>query len=1029
VIARLIRWSAAHPWLVVVVALGLAWIGRRSATALPLDALPDLSDPQVVVLTEWPGRSPDLVEDQVTFPLSGALRSAPEVTAVRGQSLFGLSLITVVFADGADLYDGRSRVMEYLAAVRSELPEGAKTQLGPDATGVGWVFQYALVDRSGTHDLQQLRDLQDVDLRYALQSVPGVAEVAAVGGFRKEYQVHLDPDALQALGVSVPQVVAAVRASNVDAGGQSIEVAGHEQIVRGVGRLTGRRDLEQVPVTLGPGGRPVTVGELGWVGVGPAPRRGLAELDGQGEVVGGIVVMRSGHDALDVIDGVKQRLAEVEQGLPPGVEVVVTYDRSELIEASIDTLSHALLEEMAVVGVVLLVFLLHLRSTLVPLLGLPVAVAIAFVPMHAMGLGADVMSLGGIALAIGAMVDAAVVLLDNVHKALEGVGDDAEPSARHEAVVGAMVEVGPRLFLSLVLITISFLPVFTLQAAEGRLYRPLAFTKTWSMAVAAVLAVTLTPALVVLLVRGRVTPEASHPVGRWLVRAYSPLVRSAVRWRRTVALGALGVVLAALPVAWSLPTEFVPSLREGSLLFMPTAPPGMGATEAAVALQVIDRKLAAVPEVRSVFGKMGRAETATDPAPMGMAEVTLLLEPEERWREGLTWEGLVAELDALVQVPGMPNLWWMPIETRTEMLATGVRSPLGVAVYGADPAVIEAAALRIEEAVAALPDTRSAFAERGTGGLYLDVTVDRAAAARHGLRSDAIMDAVAITIGGQPVTEVIDGRHRYDVTVRYARDRRDADDVLAEVLVPTPAGAQVPLGQVAKVAYASGPPMIRSVDGQRVGYVFVDPGEASLTAFVAEVREVVDGLDLPGVRIGMTGAFEHRERAAQRLAEVVPLTLLVVVVLLWVSTGSGVETALVLVAVPFSLVGAVGLLWVLGTPVSVAVWVGAIALAGLDAEMAVVMLLYLDLAWRERGPDESLEDIIVAGSAHRIRPKLMTVATTSLALLPLLWSTGPGAEVMRPLAVPMVGGLASSFVMELLVLPALWAMWRAPSLR
>ena len=1023
-IPSVIRWSASHPWWVVVAAALLALLGIRTARELPLDALPDLSDPQVVVLTEWSGRSPDLVEDHVTYPLSAMLRSAPDVEAVRGQSLFGLSFVTVVFADGTDLYEGRSRVLEQLAQVQRELPADASPTLGPDATGVGWVYQYALVDRSGTRDLQQLRDLQDVDLRYALQAVPGVAEVASVGGFRKQFQVHLSPEALLAHEVTVPQVAAALRGSNVDAGGQTVEVAGHEQVVRGVGRLRDRADIETVPVAVSADGRPVTLGELGWVGVGPAPRRGFADLDGEGEVVGGIVVMRTGHNALRVIDAVKERLSQVSHGLPAGVEVVTVYDRAPLIEDSVATLERALLEEMAVVGVVLLLFLLHLRSALVPLLGLPVAVAVAFVPMGWQGLGADVMSLGGIALAIGAMVDAAVVLLDNVHKALEKVPDDAAPAARHQAVVQAMVEVGPRLFLSLVLITVSFLPVFTLQAAEGRLYRPLAFTKTWSMAAAAVLAVTLTPALVVLLVRGKVRAEAEHPLGRWLIAAYAPVVRRCVRWRWAVVGAAAVVVALAAPVAWRLPSAFVPSLNEGSLLFMPTAPPGMGATEAGVALQVIDRALAEVPEVERVFGKMGRAETATDPAPMGMAEVWVQLAPRDRWRPGLTWDDLVAELDGRVQVPGMPNLWWMPIETRTEMLASGLRSPVGVQVFGADAAVIEAASLRIEEVVAALPGTRSALAERGTEGLYVDVTVDRPAAARFGLRSDAIMDTVATAIGGLPVTEVLDGRQRYGVSVRFAQDRRDDVAALRQVLVPTPTGAQVPLGQVASVDFVAGPPMIRSEDGQRVGYVFVDPGDAPLGAYVAQLEAALDELSLPGVRLATTGQFEHLQRAQARLVQVVPLTVVLVVLLLWASTGSGVETALVLLAVPFSLVGAVALLWWTATPVTVAVWVGLIALAGLDAEMAVVMLLYLDLAWADRREGDSLEDVIVAGSAHRVRPKLMTVATTTLALLPLLWSTGVGAEVMRPLAVPMVGGLASSFVMELLVLPALWALWR-----
>jgi Cu(I)/Ag(I) efflux system membrane protein CusA/SilA len=1034
-IARVIAACAANPWLTLLAVAAAALWGFASLRTTPLDAIPDLSDTQVIVFTEWPGRSPDLVEDQITYPLSATLLSAPQVAAVRGQSMFGMSFVTVLFDDGTDPYWARTRVLETMAQVQAALPDGVAPELGPDATGVGWVFQYALVDRSGGTDLQELRALQDWDVRLALQSVEGVAEVASVGGFVEELQVQLDPDRMLARGVSVRDVEMAVMRSNEDVGGRTLEIAGHEHVVRGRGYLRGEADLELVPVALGPDGAPVLVRDLGWVVRGPGARRGFAELDGEGEVVGGIVIMRQGQNALTVIEAVKERLREVERGLPEGVEIVITYDRSDLIERAIDTLRHTLLEEMIVVSIVIFLFLLHARSALVPILTLPVAVLLAFVPMSAQGLTANIMSLGGSAVAIGAMVDASIILIENVHKKLEEWEDAGRPGERAAVVVRGMQEVGPSLFFSLLVITASFLPVFTLEATEGRLFKPLAYTKTYSMGFSAVLAVTMTPALVALLVRGRVRREEHNPLNRLLVWLYAPVVRLCVRLRwLVIAAAALAVALTA-PVFFRLGTEFMPPLNEGALLFMPTAPPGMGATEAQVAMGAMGRQIRQIPEVVSVFGKMGRARTATDPAPIGMAETTIVLEPRERWRPGLTWEQLVAELDAAVQVPGMPNLWWMPIQTRTEMLATGIRSPLGVQVFGDTIEEIEAAAVRIEQALAAIPGTRSAFAERATGGFYLDVVVDRERAARYGLGVGDVNDVVEAAIGGMPVTEIVDGRERYDVTVRYARDLREDPDALARVLVPTATGAQVPLDQVARIAHAVGPPMIRSEGGKLVGFVFVDPGEVPLGDYVALARAEVERLRLPGVRVDYAGQFEHLQRAQARLVWVVPLTLAAVALLLWLNTRSLAETAVVLLAVPFSLVGAVWLLWALDYHLSVAVWVGLIALAGLDAETAVVMLLYLKLAWERRRGEGSLRtfddltDAIVEGAARRVRPKLMTVLTTMLGLLPILWSTGAGADVMKRIAAPMVGGLVTSFLLELTVYPAIFAVWRGRGLR
>ncbi|MEE8311553.1 MAG: CusA/CzcA family heavy metal efflux RND transporter [Candidatus Binatia bacterium] len=1035
-IGRIIAVSARNSGLTVLFVAAMAVWGWYSLRHAPLDAIPDLSDVQVIVFTEWPGQSPDIVEDQITYPISTSLLSAPRIKFVRGQSMFGMSFVYAIFDDGTDIYWARSRVLEYLNEVQAALPPEVTPVLGPDATGVGWVFQYALVDDTGNLDLQELRSLQDWNLRYALESVPGVAEVASVGGFVKEYQILLDPDRLLAYGVTLRDIVKAVRESNSEVGGQVLELAEHEFMVRGRGYVSSREDLEQIPLKLGAGGIPVHVGDVAEVKLGPAPRRGLAELDGRGEVVGGIVIMRYGENALDVINRVKERLAEVERSLPDGVRVVTTYDRSGLIEDSIATLRHTLFEEMLVVSIVITLFLMHARSALVPIITLPLAVLLAFIPMYYQGLTISIMSLGGIAVAIGAMVDASIIIIENVHKRLEEWAEQGEPGERSAVLLSAMQEVGPSVFFSLLVITASFIPVFTLEGVEGRLFKPLAFTKTFSMGFAAVLAITLTPALIMLFIRGRVRAEAHNPLNRWLIAGYAPVVRFVVRFRRSVCLVAFLAVVGTVPAYLALQSEFMPALNEGAILYMPTAPPGMSMTKATAVLQSMDRRIKEFPEVESVFGKMGRARTPTDPAPIGMVEAVIVLKPRSQWRPGLTWDDLVAEMDEALRYPGMPNVWWMPIQTRTEMLSTGIRSPLGIKIFGDDLATLERAAVDIEQAVSGIAGTRSAFADRATGGFYVDVIPNRLLAARYGLRVDDINDVVQTAVGGMRISTTIEGRERYPISVTYGREFRDDLTALREVLVPTPSGAQVPLGQVADIETALGPPMIRSEDGRLVTYVFVDTGSRAIADYVDEARGVVaKQVVLPeGVRIEWAGQFTYFERAKSRLKIVVPITLALIALLLYLNTGSLVEMAIVLLAVPFSLVGAIWTLWVLGYHMSVAVWVGLIALAGLDAETGVIMLLYLTLAHRkaeEKGAMNTFADLregIVDGAARRIRPKLMTVTTTFMGLLPVMWSVGTGADVMKRIAAPMVGGITTSFVLELLVYPAIFALWKAREL-
>ena len=1025
-IARLIELCARHRVLTVALVLFAASFGVYSLRQTPLDAVPDLSDVQVIIFTEWMGRSPDLIEDQITYPIITTLVGAPHVTAVRGQSMFGMSFVNVIFEDGTDLYWARSRVLEYMSTVASKLPQGVTPTLGPDATGVGWVFEYALVDTSGKHSLQELQSIQDWNLRYALQSVPGVAEVASVGGFVKEYQVDLDPNRLQQFGVSLMQVIDAVKRSNNDVGGRVLEISGTEHYIRGRGYAKSPADLEKV-VLGSENGTPITVRDVARVRVGPAQRRGLADLDGKGETVGAVVIMRHGENALNVIDAVKVRLAEVKVTLPEGVEVVTTYDRSELIRASIKTLERTLIEEMVVVSLVILLFLLHVRSTLVPVLMLPIAVLLSFVPMSKMGLTANIMSLGGIAIAIGAMVDAAIIVVENVHKRLEVWERDGKKEPRAVVVTEALKEVGRPIFFSLLVITVAFLPVFTLEGTEGRLFKPLAYTKTFSMGFAAVLSVTLVPAIAALFIRGRIRHEEENPVSRALHRIYGPVCRFALRYRWPVIIGAGLLVLVTVPVVTRLGSEFMPPLNEGSLLYMPTAVPGMSDGTARDVLQRMDQVLRRFPEVERVFGKAGRFSTPTDPAPLEMFETVVTLKPRSEWPKGEDWDELVKKLDDAMQFTGMPNVWWMPIQTRTEMLATGVRSPLGIQVLGPDVQGIDEVARQIEAALLKVPGTRSAFAERIGGGHYLDFDVDRAAAARYGLNVEDVEEAIESAVGGKSVTTTIEGRERYPVTVRYARDFRSSPPELQRVLVATPGGAQIPLGQLAQLVSRDGPSMLRDEGGRLFAYVFADTARP-IEDYVQDARKAVQAnVKLPpGYRLEWAGQYRYLERAKARLAVVVPVTLAVIFLLLFINSRSVVESTIVMLAVPFSLIGAFWLLAVLGYNLSVAVWVGIIALAGLDAETGVVMLLYLDLAWKELKPQtrEQAREAIFHGAVKRIRPKMMTVTVILAGLLPVLWSQGTGADVMKRIAAPMVGGVVTSALLELVVYPAIYMLWK-----
>ena len=1035
-IARVIRWSVANSFLVLLATLFVIGAGIWAVRNTPLDAVPDLSDVQVIVYTDYPGQAPQVVEDQVTYPLTTALLTVPRSKTVRGFSFFGSSFVYVVFEDGTDLYWARSRVLEYLSQAAQRLPAGITPSLGPDATGVGWIYQYVVTGAQRT--LAELRSIQDWFLRYQLSRAAGVAEVASVGGFVQQYQVVVDPQRLQAYRIPLSKVTEVLRASNRDVGGRSVEMSETEYLVRGRGYLRGIQDIEQIVLTM-QNGVPVLLRDVARVELGPEERRGIAELNGEGEAVSGVVLQREGQNALTVIESVKQRIAEVAGSLPEGVTVSPVYDRSTLIERAIDTLKHTLLEESIIVAVVCVSFLLHVRSALVAILMLPVGVLIAMTLLHLLGLSSNIMSLGGIAIALGAMVDAAIVMIENAHKRLEQAGPGA---SRVQVLTEAAVEVGPALFFSLAIITVSFLPVFTLEDQEGRMFRPLAFTKTFAMAAGALLSVTLVPVLMVLFVRGRIMPERRNPVNRLLIWLYRPLIAGVLRAKAlTILLALLAVGATAWPIA-RLGSEFMPTLNEGTLMYMPVSLPGLSITKAAELLQTQNRVIRSFPEVASVYGKAGRAATATDPAPTEMFETIINLKPETEWRAGVTVDSLIAEMDAALRMPGVSNAWTMPIKARTDMLSTGIRTPVGVKVYGPDLAGIDRLSREVEAAVRAVPGTTSAFAERAEGGYYLEIEPDRAALARYGLTMDDLQGTITTALGGEPVTTTVEGRARYTVNVRYPRGlRSDPQAIASQVLVQGMQGAAIPLGQLAAVSLKRGPSTIRTENAQLVNYVYVDMHGRDIGGYVVDARRAVAERVrmLPGYHVEWSGQFEYMQRAKAKLAIVVPVTLLIIFVLLYLNFGGLTDALIVMLSVPFALVGGVWFMYLMQFNMSVAVAVGFIALAGVAAETGVIMLIYLDHALAEvrercrgeRRPltKDDLRHAIMEGAVERVRPKMMTVTAIMAGLLPILWSTGTGSELMQRIAVPMVGGMVSSTVLTLLVIPAIYGVvkgWRLP---
>jgi Cu(I)/Ag(I) efflux system membrane protein CusA/SilA len=1071
----IIRFSAEHKFLVLALTAVAVLYGIYTVRHIPVDAIPDLSDTQVIVYSRW-DRSPDIIEDQVTYPIVAALLGTPHVKVVRGFSDFGYSYVYVIFQDGTDLYWARSRVLEYLSKIQPLLPQGVTTELGPDATGVGWVFQYALIDESGQNSSADLRAFQDWNLRYRLQSVPGVAEVASFGGFVKQYQITVDPNRLRSYGLSITDVADAVRKSNQDVGGRLLEMGGREFMVRGRGYVKQKEDLEAVVLKADAAGTPVLVRDVAWVALGPELRRGVSDFNGRGDVAGGVVVMRHGENARAVIARVKERLEDIEPSLPKGVQIVTTYDRSDLIERAIDNLKHDLVVEIVIVSLVILLFLWHIPSAIVPIVTIPVSVLLAFIPMSLMGISSNIMSLAGIAISIGVLVDGAIVEVENAYKKLERWQSEGGQGDFHKVRLEALLEVGPSVFFSLLVIAVAFLPIFTLVDQEGRLFRPLAWTKNLTMFMAAVLALTLDPALRMMFTRmhwahfrprwisyawntvtvGRYHPEERHPISRALFAVYEPACRFVLRHPKAVIGAALLIVLTTVPAYLSLGREFMPRLNEGTILYMPTTLPGISVAEATNWLQAQDRVLMTFPEVVQVHGKAGRAETSTDPAPLSMVETVVNLKPPSEWRskdrwysrfapewlknavlrriwpDHLSYEELVEEMDAAMKFPGTTNAWTMPIKNRIDMLTTGIRTPIGVKVFGPDLKKIEAIGESVEEALRRVKGTRSVFAERVAGGYFLDFDLKRESLARYGLTVADAQAAIMAAVGGENVTTTIEGRARFPVNVRYPREMRDDLTSLRDVLVKTPTGAQVPIGQIADLRTVQGPSMVRNENGLLSGYVYVDTGESDIGGFVERAKQAVAAsvkLE-PGYSLEWSGQYENMLRVRERLKLVLPITIFLIAFLLYANTGSAIKAGIVLLAVPFSVVGAVWLMWALGYNVSIAAWVGMIALMGLDAETGVFMLLFLDLAYdeaREKGLLRNrgdLEEAIVHGAVKRVRPKMMTVTAAFMGLMPIMWSTGTGADVMKRIAAPMVGGLATSFVMELLVYPAIYLLWK-----
>ncbi len=1072
-IEKIIEFSAKNKYIVIIFTFVAIVAAVYCIRNIPLDAIPDLSDTQVIIYSRW-DRSPDIIEDQVTYPIVTAMLGAPKVKAIRGFSDFGFSYVYIIFQDGTDIYWARSRTLEYLSKIIPKLPEGVRTEIGPDATGVGWVYQYALVDKTGSNNLAQLRTFQDWYLRYWLQGVPGVAEVASIGGFQKQYQVNVNPNALLAYNIPLVKVLEAVRDGNNDVGGRLVEFSGTEYMVRGRGYAKSIKDIENIALGNDVSGTPIFIKNIGSVVLGPEIRRGIADLDGQGDTVGGIVVMRQGENALNVINRVKEKIEEVRPSLPKGVEIITTYDRSELIKRSIETLKHQLIEEMIIVSLVILLFLWHFPSAVIPIVTIPIAVILSFIPMFGLKLTSNIMSLSGIAISIGVLVDGAIVEVENAYKKLQLWEAGGRIGDYHVVRLNALKEVGPSVFFSLLVIAVAFLPVFTLVDQEGRLFKPLAFSKNFAMAIAAILAITLDPAMRMLFTRmdykhfrprwlsnifngitvGKYYPEEKHPVSKLLFRIYEPVCNFVLKYRKTTIIAAIILMLSAIPVYFQLGSEFMPPLNEGTILYMPTTLPGISVTEAGKLLQTQDAIIKTVPEVERVFGKAGRAESSTDPAPFSMMETTVVLKPESEWRkvrrwyswmpgflqapfrplwrDRVTWEDIVSELDRKLKIPGVTNAWTMPIKARIDMLSTGVRTPVGIKIYGADLKEIEALGLRLETILKDVKGTRSVFAERVTGGYFVDFDIKREQIARYGLSVKEVEMVIMSAIGGEPITTTVEGRERYTVNVRYARELRDDLPKLRRVLVPTTSGAQIPLEQLAEIKLVSGPAMIRDENGMLSGYVYVDIVDRDVGSYVSDAKKAVQKeLSVPtGYSMAWSGQYENMMRVRERLKVVIPVTIFLIFILLYMNTKSPVKAGIVMLAVPFSLIGAIWFLWLLKYNISIAVWVGMIALMGLDAETGVFMLLFLDLAYYDavrRGKMKTYEDLkeaIIHGAVKRIRPKMMTVMAMFMGLIPIMYSMGAGADMMKRIAAPMIGGIFTSFILELLVYPPIYSIWK-----
>ena len=1040
-IERIVDWCARNRFLVFTGTVILTVWGVWAMRSLPVDAVPDISDVQVIVSTEWPGRSPDLIEDQVTYPIVSALISTPRVRSVRGFTDFGISYVYVIFDDTADMYWARSRVVEYLQGIRGQLPEDVNPVIGPDATGVGWVFEYALVDETGRHTLADLRGFQDWSLRYWLASVPGVAEVASIGGFVQQYQVTVDPLRLAAYDLGIRDLVEAIRTSNNDVEGRLLEFAGREYMVRGRGYLKSVADIEEISLGADARGTPIRVTDVARVGMGPDIRRGVAELDGRGEVVGGIIVMRFGENALRVIDGVKAKLREVQGAMPEGMRIVPTYDRSGLINDSLATLRRTLIEEAIVVSIVIMIFLFHLRSALVPIIALPIAVAVSFVPMYYLGVSANIMSLGGIALAIGVLVDASIVMVENAYRHLSEPQEGGEMVPYEEqprVAVAAAKQVGRAIFFSLAIIIVSFAPVFLLEAQEGRMFRPLAFTKTFAMVAAALLSISLVPVLMAIFIRGRkLRPESNNPVSRFFTFLYAPVLKLALRWRWAALLVNFAVVPLTIPLLFVIGSEFMPPLFEGSMLYMPTSPPGLSITEATRLLQQQDKLLRQFPEVDRVFGTVGRGTSPTDNTPMGMVNTTVTLKPRDQWRDAMTLEQLQGEMDAALQFPGFPNVWTQPIRNRLDMLLTGIKTPVGIKIFGQDLAVIQRVGQDIERALQAIEGTRSVYAERVTQGYFTDIAINRAAIGRYGLAIADVQDVIQSALGGENVTRTVEGRERYPVNVRYAREFRQSIPDLERVFIKAPSGAQIPLGQLAEISLTTGPAMIRDENGQLAGYVYIDTATRDIGGYVDRAREAIaSGVQLPpGYTLQWTGQYEFQVRARERLRILVPIVLFIIFMLLYMTFHSVSEAMIVMLSVVYAMTGGVILQWLLGYNFSVAVWVGYIALYGVAVQTGVVMVVYLHEALDRRlrrGGDITAQDIwdaTVDGSILRLRPKLMTVTVVMASLVPIMWSTGVGSDVMKPIAAPIIGGMITSTIHVLIITPVIFYIMKLRALR